>query len=281
MVYSTEQAFSDLYEANLPKNWPENVEPYKLTASNCGDYFGTYSPDGKKIAFSSARTGNPEIWTCNRDGSDPRRMTFLNVHSSMPRWSPDGQWIVHESNGNILLMDVQGGKPPHTLVSDPSDERMPTWSHDGQWIYFGSDRSGEYQIFKVNVHTSEVLQLTKNSGFYGQESPDGKFLYFKKHKELYKSLYRLDIGSFEEVAVINESISPTQWKVTSEGIYFITNDPEAERFLMFYRYNSDSIETVGNIDDGKLLSDISNDEQTILLWSWKRSSDIYMVENFR
>ena len=59
----------------------------------------TYSPDGKKIAFNSNRSGSMEIWVCDSDGSHPEKLTsFGGPETIRPSWSPDGQQIVFYSD---------------------------------------------------------------------------------------------------------------------------------------------------------------------------------------
>ena len=69
-------------------------EAKSLTSGAMWDMQPRFSPDGKRIAFTSDRAGGDNIWVMNRDGSDPRQVTkesFRLLNS--PAWSPDGQYI--------------------------------------------------------------------------------------------------------------------------------------------------------------------------------------------
>jgi hypothetical protein len=69
------------------------------------------------------------------------------------------------------------------LTDDSSDHRGPSWSADGEWVYFTSNRSGNWEIWKISARTKKSIQVTsQRSGAYGQESPDGKFLYCQESK---------------------------------------------------------------------------------------------------
>ena len=58
-----------------------------------------FSPDGKRIAFMSNRSGDWEIWVCDSDGSNPVQLTsFRGPNVSTPRWSPDGGRIAFDSD---------------------------------------------------------------------------------------------------------------------------------------------------------------------------------------
>ena len=126
-------------------------QPLKLIASTWMDNSPQYSPDGKKIVFTSSRTGKLEVWTCDREGSNLVQLTFFNgPHVGTPRWSPDGREIVFDSTAegqrDVYVVGVDGGRP-RRLTVEPSLDVRPSWSRDGRFIYFGSNRSGEWQVW--------------------------------------------------------------------------------------------------------------------------------------
>jgi len=123
-----------------------------LISSMYGQLHLDYSPDGRKIAFQSKRSGNWEVWTCDADGSNCMQITsFDGPQCGTPRWSPDGRWLALDSRVDgqpeIYVVAADGGKP-HRMTDHPSDNVLPSWSHDGLWIYFTSDRSGRYRSGK-------------------------------------------------------------------------------------------------------------------------------------
>ena len=289
MVYSAGSWDFDIWQADLSTIPGGIIEPYKFIVSSKIDRFGSFSPDGERIAFSSSRSGNQEIWTCNSDGSSPERITYLNSASSVPRWSPDGQWIVFDSkthgHSDIMIVDANGIKPSQYLTDDPSDDRLPSWSHDGQWVYFVSNRTGQYEIFKIQMQGaegSEIVKITSDGGFMCFESPDGKYIYYKKYEGYLSPIYRLDLEKSEETIVIDEEIDLSRWIVAAEGIYYIVSNPKGDPILKLYRYSTATIEQVGFIREWHLrLSDISKNGKAMLLWKMISSHDIYMVENFK
>jgi Tol biopolymer transport system component len=143
-----------------------------------------FSPDGKRIAFMSDRSGNGEIWVCDSDGSNPVQLTsFRGANVTNPRWSPDDGRIAFDSDAegeyDIWVINAGGGKPKR-MTTDPANDGNPSWSRDGRWIYFDSARTGEQQVWKIPETGGYAIRVTRDGGFAPLESPDGKFIYYTK-----------------------------------------------------------------------------------------------------
>jgi Tol biopolymer transport system component len=86
-------------------------EPTKLIASSASEDNPAWSPDGRRIAFSSDRSGVQNIWVCDSDGSNPVQLTSFERHSGTPRWSPDGRQLVFDSleagDWNVYVVDAE------------------------------------------------------------------------------------------------------------------------------------------------------------------------------
>jgi Tol biopolymer transport system component len=204
---------------------------HKLVASTRLDTNPQFSPDGRKLAFRSERSGRSQIWISNSDGSNPLQLTsFTEGYLNAPRWSPDGKAIVfaasQNNNQDIYSVSADGGLV-HRLTSEPSREGRPSWSRDGRWIYFYSTRSKSEEIWRMPAKgiEAEAIQLTTDGGHESFESPDGKLLYYEDFGV--KGLRSISIESYpgprEGSSVIAE-VQPGAWAVTEKGIYFIEFD---------------------------------------------------------
>ena len=129
----------------------------------------TFSPDGRRIAFTSGRAGHPEIYTMDSDGTNVDLLTPLefgeNAYRSSPAWSPDGRSVAFQSRiaGTFQLMSIglrdRGLKQ---LTSDGSNED-PSWAPDGRHLVFVSNRSGVKQLWVLDVETGRARQLTRGA----------------------------------------------------------------------------------------------------------------------
>lgn len=120
LVYSHPVVNWSIWRVPLRGKRPEAAQP--LISSTRIEIQAKYSPDGKRIAFESNRSGHDEIWTCQADGSHPVQVTNFRAWAGSPRWSPDGQKLAFDSNaaGNwdIYVIGSQGTKPMRLTTSE-------------------------------------------------------------------------------------------------------------------------------------------------------------------
>ena len=261
----------------------------RLIASTALDLGPQFSPDGKRIAFASARSGNCcEIWVSESDGSKAVPLThFGGPMAGTPRWSPDGRQIVFDcdagGSGDIYAVSVEGGQP-RRVTTDRSNDVVPSWSRDGRWIYFASDRTGAWQVWKIPAEGGKAVQVTKKGGFAAFESYDGKTLYYAKDR-LAPGLWKMPAGGGEETPVLEQlaGLLWGYWGLTREGIYFYNTDTRA---IEFYCFATRKAAKVVKLQKGPVFPDpgfsVSPDGRWILYAQVDTVSiDIMLVENFR
>ncbi len=266
-----------------------------------------FSRGGEKIVFSSARSGELEIWTCNPDGTSLLQLTTIGNCGS-PRWSPDGNWIAFdrevEGTYDIHVVSATGGAALQVTDSE-SEDVLASWSGDGQFIYFTSNRTGENQVWKIPFGQREddairsAIQVTQNGGFRPIESLDGKYLYYLKYRAD-RRIWRMPVEGGEEV-LVSESINAwwPNWDLALDGIYFVDRQ-EVSNFhwsnrplftvgmkwtVRSYKFEDQSIVDVGELryppSSGPGFG-ISPDGHWLLSSQYDNEvSDLMLVENFR
>ena len=107
------------------------------------------SPDGSKVAMILSKSGSPNVWTCNADGTNLKRLT-TGIEDSSPCWSPDGNWICFATKKSerrrLAKVPADGGAVQYLNTSGVSSPTEPDWSPDGKWIAFTRQAGAEFDI---------------------------------------------------------------------------------------------------------------------------------------
>jgi len=169
---------------------PDGSDLTPLTSNAVNDGAPTWSPDGRRIAFTSERDGNYEIYVMDADGSNQTRLTNVAGYDITPAWSPDGQRIAFVSNRDgdfeIYVMGADGSNPTHLTTNTAYDDQ-PAWSPDGAKIAFASDRApygADSEIYVMDADGSSQTHLTDNSRTDSDPawSPDSQRIAFARNR---------------------------------------------------------------------------------------------------
>lgn len=143
-----------------------------------------------QIAFASDRTGIPQIWLMNADGTGQKEITDMPDGACQPAWSPDGNQLVFISPclsnqesypGASLFIINADGTELTPLPTVPGGDFDPAWSPDGTRIAFTSMRDyNRSQIYVINLEDNSVESLSNNKvrDIQPAWSPDGRRIAF-------------------------------------------------------------------------------------------------------
>jgi serine/threonine protein kinase len=276
---------TNIWRVRVPDRPGEMVRPEEFISSTRHDFNPRYSPDGKRVAFSSNRTGAFEVWVADSDGLGAVPVTsFGGARVGSPRWSPDGESIVFDCNDRgeprIYVVNASGGKP--RLIANTGDAAVPSWSHDGKWIYFGSRRTGRNEVWKIPANGGEPVQVTHRGGYAAYETPDGKLLCFTESDGATR-LKMISLASPDQEKVLLDWMERRTFTVANDGFWYISTPEHNRRYLRFRNFAGDSARTVAEIE--KPVSwglTASPDGHSVLYAQVDQSgSELMLINNFR
>jgi formylglycine-generating enzyme required for sulfatase activity len=148
----------------------------QLTKSAGADADPRFSPDGKRILYTTLKGGFPEIWLMNRDGSEPRFVT----KGSQGSWAPSGKAIVFINDNQTYVRDLEAAS--ERLVTPKTWERcgVPAFSPDGQRVAVASRHLGNIGIFLLSLDGKQTQPLkTEEACCTPCWSKDGKRILYQ------------------------------------------------------------------------------------------------------
>jgi Tol biopolymer transport system component len=146
-------------------------------SSYYGDWNVAWSPDGTRIAFDSTRSHQYRIYALDANGTNIDEL----ADGKQPAWSPDGSRIAFVFGGSIYLMNSDGNEQINLVGGSTNGfTGDPNWSPDGTMIAFASDRTGDSEIYVIDVESGDQVNLTQHPARDTEPawSPDGDKIAF-------------------------------------------------------------------------------------------------------
>lgn len=153
-----------------------------------------WSNDGR-LAMTSDETGDRDVYVMNANGSGLTNLTNDPSTDAYPAFSPDGSRIafISDRSGNfdLYVMDDDGSNVQQLTFGSADDGTGgggwgggPSWSPDGRFLAFESDRTGDVEIFTLNVETGKLFRVTRHRGVDVNPafSPDGSRIAFSSDR---------------------------------------------------------------------------------------------------
>jgi Tol biopolymer transport system component len=253
IVYSsTATGSGDIYV--LPAGAGPTTTPTRLTATSFPEADPVWSPDSRRIAFASNRTGTWQIYLMDADGTD---VTLLNTgtgDATEPAWSPDGNRIAFVSgrkkNPDIWVVNLNG-TGLQQLTTDTKLDVAPTWSPSvtNPQIMWSNGPGGQLDIWKmpvplvgnpgtkVRVTTTEDLNTEASWSSVGPSGSDGTvaFAHRAKGGSRFEIWTMLATGAQPKRIIISNVRNDTQPSWMQDGRLVFATDRDDERDYDLFR----------------------------------------------
>jgi Tol biopolymer transport system component/imidazolonepropionase-like amidohydrolase len=217
-----------------------------LTGGPAYDVQPRFSPDGRKIAFTSDRDGIDNLWIMDPDGKNLKQITKEKERQvNNPAWTPDGLYLVgrkHYRNtrslgaGEMWLYHIGGGGGLQLTKRRnwQQDAGEPCLSPDGRYLYYSEDVTGGggfeynkdpngiiYAVQRLDRTTGKTESTIRGTGGSArpQVSPDGKTIAFVRRVRLNSVLYLYDLESGRETPLFDKLDHDQQEAWAIFGVY--------------------------------------------------------------
>jgi TolB protein len=220
----------------------EEFSPLPLTRLTYGiwdDHSPAVSPDGRWIVFTSNRNGYWDLYLLDLTTGMIERLTDTLEYENSPSWSPDGLWIVYEAyleeDLEIFILSRENPQaPPIQLTNNSFADHSPAWSPLGRQIAFVSDRSGEPEIWLVDLDQADESQFRNLSQSpngieaYPSWSPDGNYLAWASMQEGYHHIMLWDSSQPDQAPRILGSGDRPAWSPDGQVVLTVLSSPNRD-----------------------------------------------------
>jgi TolB protein len=208
-----------------------SIRMYSLVLGRMVSFPGTgdnsfspaWSSDGSKLSFSSARSGDPEIYTADASGGNMKRITAFRGPDVSPTWNPKSNSQIAWCSGRtglpqIYTMDADGTNVQR--LTDGGYATSPSWSPNGQFLTFAWDRSygpgspGGQDIYIMDIASKRWTQLTHEQGRndFPSWSPDGRHIVFQREQGHSTEVWTMLADGTEQHRLGEGSMPNWSWK---------------------------------------------------------------------
>jgi Tol biopolymer transport system component/DNA-binding winged helix-turn-helix (wHTH) protein len=219
----------DLWRASLGA-----VDATNFAPSSRSQLVPAYSPDGKRLAFESDRSGSEEIWVADADGKDPVKLTaFEGAATGAPSWCADGRRLAFDSRAAgpsaIYLLDLFEGHA-RLLQTTVLGLALPVWSEDCQWIIASDGRETLYRIPAIGGPAARFTDrhayravVVGSRVLFNVSGPEGVELWAKPlHGGIEAPLPGMRILRYADA-----------WTATSRGVFFTAADGDSSALSVY------------------------------------------------
>jgi serine/threonine protein kinase len=243
---------------------------------------GSFSPDGKMVAFSSTKVGSKNIWIKQTSSGEAIQITKDEFGNTNPVWSPNREELAfYSTRGNesgFWRIPTLGGSPKLISKIDDGSSRLLFWSKTGQ-LYYHS----ESNIYAVDVVAGTTKQLSNFTAadLIGQRlsvSPDEKTIVYSKTESDGTSIWTMNIEDKITNKILDSKteIRNLTWHPDSNRVFY-SSSVDGTFQIFVTDISSTTPRQLSFSEQDNLVLDVSFDGTNILFGSAKEESDVWGV----
>jgi Tol biopolymer transport system component len=200
-----------------------------------------WSPDGSRIAFTSTRNGQRDIYVKSATGAGAETVLFAdNTSKSLEDWSPDGRTLIFNvGTQHISSVPAEGDRTPAKVLEASFNQVQGKLSPDGRWIAYTSNENNRTDVFVQTFPPGGgKWQISIDGGGEPAWRADGRELFFMNGRRLYAVDVEATGGRFEagtprelfEASVLTGEVRRNRYVVSADGQRFllVTSPPAAD-----------------------------------------------------
>jgi Tol biopolymer transport system component len=236
-----ENTLEDLWVVDL-----ERATSLRLTATHGSSVDGVWSPDGRRVAFRSNRTGVYDLYAKDANGTGDEELLVKSPHYKIPSaWSPDGRFLVfHEfdlkTQGDIWVLPLEGERKPFPFLKTEfmewNGKLSPVPDSQGHlWMAYTSNETGQFEIYLRPFLPGDLggpagvrARISTGGGSWPQWRKDGRELFYSADNKL--MAVEVKLGGSAEVGTPHALFEnrATSYAPFGDGRRFLLIEPAGE-----------------------------------------------------
>jgi hypothetical protein len=168
-------------------DWETHNET-RVTFDPDDDINPVWSHDGSRIAFTSFRKGNADIYVKHANGvGEETPLVQTSGDELVEAWSRDGRYLAylvgHDRFHDIYALPLEEGGKPFPVVQGPFRKDEPQFSYDGKWLAYTSDESapGKFEVYVISFPKGDQKRkVSIDGGGQPRWGKDSRELFFRK-----------------------------------------------------------------------------------------------------
>jgi Tol biopolymer transport system component len=218
----------------------------RMTFDPADDFDSIWSPDGTRIAFSSNRAGQRDLYQTPADGSGSAELLFGDKggQKNVEDWSADGKYLVYNyqtssprSRVNLYVLPLAGDRKPIPFVNTEFPSSQGQFSPNGRWLAYRSTESGRSEVYVQGFTPGSQQphgkwQISTAGGELPRWRRDGKELFYRYRNTFFAVDVKTDGASFEAGVprALFDTVTTTT-NTTNGGTPFVVSS-DGQRFLV-------------------------------------------------